>query len=547
MNTVSTQSTSKSKVSNLIFIVVFVSMILAMLALITLIASAQHGIDANWSAQTTIAKSSTSVSADGAVANNMVVQKDGTVLLFYTETSGSRRTPYYVGSRDNGRTWNAPPPTIFTPATRTVGFGSVAADGDADGNMHTIWGARSPAAIFYARWDAKTQRWSDTVRLSGQIKYKAGFCNITSDRKGRIHAFWNDGENGTPQVAEVIYARSENNGLTWQQQLTISKDDGKHSAFPIVDFSGAMGDNLAVAWRDSAGRGSNGTQNWDIQISTTSDGGKIWSEPRTLISTSDYESDPNLIVGKDGRMYITFHVYPASNTYNARVMYGYSNDGGETWLPEGFKQLSETGMRSHLTKEAYDFANDRPWFFWKDERDLPQSSGGTMPSGDGRGADLMAVYVSNKGETVSKPEFMTDAGADEVGLHNFKIGDDGLPRAHYFIKQNDVTTLYYTQRKAITTGITSVRTARAEEIDFVLSPNPTSDIIRLQFTLNSTERISIGLYNTLGQPILAILENSLASGQQEILFNATNLPQGAYILRLQTPTFSHSQVVQVLR
>ena len=536
--------------SNLGFAVSFVIILVLLVLVSVAIGYAQHGVDANWSTQTAIAKSSSSVSADGAVANNMVVQKDGTTLLFYTETSGSKRTSYYVGSRDNGKTWNAPAPTIFTPATHTIGFASVAVDGDAEGNIHAVWGAKSPLGIFYARWDAKTQRWSDTVRLSGLIKQKAGFCNITTDRKGRVHAFWMDGENGTPQTSEIMYARSENGGLAWSSQVLISKDDGKHSAFPIVDYSGATGDNLAVAWRDSAGRGSNGVQNWDVQSANTTDGGKTWSEPRTLISTSDYESDPNLIVGKDGRMYLTFHVYPTSNIQNARVMYGYSTDGGKTWLPEGFKQISETGIRSHLTKEAYDFVNNRPWFFWKDERDLPPATGGTMPSGDGRGADLMAVYVSNRGETVSRPEFLTDAGTDEVGLHNFKIGEDGIPRAHYFIKQNDLTTLYYTQRKALSTGVTSTHLLQTNGIGFSVAPNPASEFATVNFTVTEPGRVSLKIFNVLGQELIQALDADLPAGEHTYQINTHSLVQTAQTLFVQL-NIQHSKLntipVQVMR
>lgn len=519
---------------NLAITLSFAVMMILLIFMSFTIGYAQHGIDPNWSAQLSIAKSASTVSADGAVANNMAVQKDGTTLIFYTETSGSRRTPYYVGTRDNGKTWNAPAPTTFTPPTRTVGFGSVSVDADVQGNIHAIWGARSPAGIFYARWDAVMQRWSDTVRLSQHIKQKAGFCNVTTDRKGRVHAFWMDGENGTPQTSEVMYARSDNGGLTWSEQVMISKDDGKHSAFPIVDYSGATGDNLAVAWRDSAGRGSGGVQNWDLQISITTNGGKTWSEPRVLLGNADYESDPNLIVGKDGRMYIAFHIYPTENISNARVMYGYSTDGGNTWLPQGFRQISETNMRSHLTKEAYDFVNDRAWFFWKDERDLPPNMGGTMPSGDGKGADLICSYISNRGETVSKPEFLTDAGTDEVGLHNFKIGEDGIPRAHYFIKQNDVTTLYYTQRKAASTGITSVfGENNIQNTNLSVAPNPSQSLATARFSLEQSERVSLKIFNSLGQEIATILDETLPAGEHQKSLEMSHLPLVNQTLFLQ--------------
>jgi hypothetical protein len=514
------------------------------------IAKAQHGTDPNWLPQTALPKSSPSVSADGAVANNMAVQQNGTTLLFYTESSGMTRTPYYIGTSSNGATWTAPAPTVFTPATRAFGFGTVAADGDTQGNIHTLWSARAPAGIFYARWDAAMQRWSDTVRISGQIKRKAGFCHITSDRKGRVHAFWNDGENASALTAEVMYARSEDGGRTWSREVQLSRDDGKHSAFPMPDFSGATGDTLLVAWRDSAGRNPNNTQNWDIQVASTFDGGRTWSEPRTILGTTDYESDPNVIVGKNGIIYIAFHVYPMTNNFNARIMYGYSKDGGRTWLPQGFRQISETNIRSHLVKEAYDFVNDRPWFVWKDERDVPLGGmGGTMPSDGGRGADLMAAYISNQGETVSRPEFLTDAGDSEVGFHNFKVGTDGILRAHYFIVTGGVKTLYYTQRRAIAQSPTSVRTVTGLH-RLVISPNPTSENAIAYFTLANPERVSLTILNALGQQVAQIFDETLPAGEHSRLLDMTrwSLVSGTYFVRLHTQySILHTIPVQVLR
>jgi hypothetical protein len=235
------------RASNFLCLATFVARIYALLLALFGVARAQHGIEPNWSPQILIPKSSPSVSADGVVANNMVVQQGGVTLIFYTELNGAVRMPYYIGTNDNGATWTALAPTVFAPGTRTIGFGPVAADGDAQGNIHTLWSARVPSGVFYARWDAATQRWSDTVRISGQIKRKAGFCHITSDRKGRVHAFWNDGENASALTAEVMYARSEDGGKTWSREMQLSRDDGKHSAFPMPDFSGATGDTLLVA------------------------------------------------------------------------------------------------------------------------------------------------------------------------------------------------------------------------------------------------------------------------------------------------------------
>ncbi len=56
---------------NLAFAVSFAVMILLLISVSFAISYAQHGIDPNWSAQLAVTKSAATVSADGAVANNI--------------------------------------------------------------------------------------------------------------------------------------------------------------------------------------------------------------------------------------------------------------------------------------------------------------------------------------------------------------------------------------------------------------------------------------------------------------------------------------------
>jgi len=235
--------------------------ILAISFSMVLSALAQHGIDPRWATPTAVAKFNALASATGAVANNMVVTNNGTVILFYKENNAN----YDAGSSDNGKTWNAPAPTLFTPATKTGGNSTISADLDLAGNIHTIWSARTPSGLFYSRWGALVQSWSDTLRLSQAVRYRVTFSQITTDRKNRLHAMWMDGDTKSNLYSEVMYSRSTDGGRAWSAPVRLSKDDNMHSAFPMSDFSGATSDTLGIAWRDSVG-----SNNWDIVMAYTS-------------------------------------------------------------------------------------------------------------------------------------------------------------------------------------------------------------------------------------------------------------------------------------
>jgi len=82
---------------------------------------------------------------------------------------------------------------------------------------------------------------------------------------------------------------------------------------------------------------------------------------------------------------------------------------------------------------------------------------------------------------------------------------------------------------------------------FTVSPNPASDIVRVQFTLPKSERISLKMYNVLGQEVAQVLDTELAAGEHIYSFNTANYPQILLLLRLQTSTFSQTKPVQVIR
>lgn len=494
-------------------------------------ALAQHGIDPHWATPTPVPKFNAGASATGAVANNTVVTNTGTVIIFYKENNLN----YYLGSSDNGGTWSAPAPTLFPPATKTIGNSTISADIDLAGNIHTIWSAHIPSGLFYARRDALTQTWSDTLRISNSVRYHVSYSQLTTDRKNRLHVCWMDGQTQSNFYSEVLYSRSLDGGQSWSAPLYLSSDDNLHSAFPMPDFSGASSDTLGIAWRDSVG-----SSNWDILMAYTLDGGASWSAPLLVSGGSGIQSDPSLIVDKNDIFHLAHHEYPqGGGPQAANVKYGYSTDHGLSWT---FQQISPPNVRSHLVKSAYNFNNDVVWFFWKDERDFV--------SPFDRRADIIGVAITNSGTTIGAPEFLSDGGSLEYGFHNFKVGPDGLVHAHFntFYNNGTPSTIYYTRRSELTTALASSWLEMPQQFSLHQNfPNPFNPATVIGFQLPVRSYVTLKVFDVNGREVSTLIEKMIEAGEHQVLFDATGLASGLYFYQLKTGSFSQTRKAVLMR
>lgn len=73
-------------------------------------------------------------------------------------------------------------------------------------------------------------------------------------------------------------------------------------------------------------------------------------------------------------------------------------------------------------------------------------------------------------------------------------------------------------------------------VDFYLSqnyPNPFNPSTKINFTIEKEEHVSLKIYDILGREITTLVKGKLHPGKHEVVWNASNLPSGVYIYRLQ--------------
>jgi hypothetical protein len=68
-------------------------------------------------------------------------------------------------------------------------------------------------------------------------------------------------------------------------------------------------------------------------------------------------------------------------------------------------------------------------------------------------------------------------------------------------------------------------------------PNPFNPSTTKRFSLPMQAQLKINLYNMLGELVALIAEGSYEAGYHKVTFNASNLPSGKYVYRLESSEF----------
>ena len=78
-------------------------------------------------------------------------------------------------------------------------------------------------------------------------------------------------------------------------------------------------------------------------------------------------------------------------------------------------------------------------------------------------------------------------------------------------------------------------------------PNPFNPTTTLAFSLPETTHVRLVVYDMLGRQVKVLLDRQMQSGRQEVQFDAIGLPSGTYIYAVQTPEWSDTRQMILLK
>jgi hypothetical protein len=77
-----------------------------------------------------------------------------------------------------------------------------------------------------------------------------------------------------------------------------------------------------------------------------------------------------------------------------------------------------------------------------------------------------------------------------------------------------------------------VNPAEKKVLNLTIYPNPTSEIMHIEFEIPNPSPVRIQVFNAMGGMVADLSDGILAKGKHQITWNAADLPAGLYFVRL---------------
>ena len=202
--------------------------------------------------------------------------------------------------------------------------------------------------------------------------------------------------------------------------------------------------------------------------------------------------------------------------------------------------------------------NDNEWFYDTDNL-LPVELSSFTGVLDGDQATLLwetSSELNNAGFYVERTTsldipyvqiaFIEGAGTSATP-HTYSYADNALPSGadviHYRLKQIDFDgTFSYSNPIALQPTVSS------EAVLNPNYPNPFNPTTTLSFSLPIESHVRLAIYDTSGRLITTLLDDALPAGTHTISYEASSdLASGPYIYRLETPQYTRSGTMMLLK
>lgn len=149
------------------------------------------------------------------------------------------------------------------------------------------------------------------------------------------------------------------------------------------------------------------------------------------------------------------------------------------------------------------------------------------------------IYLGrlNAGQEDSINIYMTAPLSDTTGYFNLSYVGHNV----YSIPSSGIL---------ITSNATNINFEKAIPTEFVLHqnyPNPFNPTTKISYSLPKTSLVQLKIFNLLGQEIRTIVNEEKSAGNYEVNFDASELPSGVYIYKMQAGSFVETKKMILIK
>ena len=378
-------------------------------------------------------------------------------------------------------------------------------------------------------WDMAT-----TVSLDGSITYGGdpnpggllGQTWIAVDTSGGpyhgyIYLLCTVERNSNPDPADVMIARSTDNGASWSLPVRVNDDVGTSAYQWFGTMSVSPTGRIDVIWLDT--RDNPGSYFSALYYSNSKDGGVTWSQNEKLSDTFN----PHLGWPQQNKMGDYFHMISDSTganlawaaTFNGEqdVYYSYILDSTSI-VPVELTSFSATS-NSNVVTLSWTTATELNNYGFEIQRSTDEANWITLGFREGNG-------------TTSEPkQYSFTDNISEISSETF----------YYRLKQLDFLGTYNYS------NIIEVYIAPASFALLQNYPNPFNPSTRISYQLPINSFVTLKVFDVVGNEIATLVNEEKSAGEYKVDFDASKIGSGIYFYTLSAGEFLQTKKMILIK
>ncbi|MBN1352973.1 T9SS type A sorting domain-containing protein [candidate division KSB1 bacterium] len=246
----------------------------------------------------------------------------------------------------------------------------------------------------------------------------------------------------------------------------------------------------------------------DAKVYKTTDGGETWTD-HLVTDVKSYLYDMEQI----DRKTLVIAGYDATSGQPNQGLILRSTDAGETWTPVFQDSLSSEGMQFYSIEfnGSVGYVTGKLGFVMKSE------DGGETWQKEASPVHMQPVYLRD-GKFLANGDF-------------YVVGTSG-----YVLKKSAGTS--------VSTHYTPAPVNFAMHQNY---PNPFNPTTEIRYQLSKDAKISLSIYNSMGQKIATLVERKQTAGNHRVTWDASKAASGVYFCRMKAEGFNKTMKMLLLK